>query len=416
MKIVHLNTYDLQGGAAIAANRLHSTLLKHGIDSTMVVDIAKGNTPNCIAISKTPFQQKLQKWTYLFEKILFIPFEASKNKRFAFTTFLFGKNLDKIPEIKEADLIHIHWVNHSFFSKKTFEYIFSLGKPVVITMHDMWFATGGCHHSNECENYQKECGNCKYLKKPHAKDLSNKNWLKKKELFPKNLTFVTCSKWLLSRVEKSSLLKNQNLRSIPNPIDTSIYTDGDKKMAKKQLGLSADKKHILYIAANVGNIQKGYQYLEEACGKMAQDDRFSQIEILVVGADPKNRVHLSLPMIKLGYISKVSELVTIYQASDLFISPTLEDNLPNTIMESMSCGTPCVAFNIGGIPQLIDHKENGYISEYKNANDLINGIEFCLSNHHLNKQARNKVIKSFDQEYIAQEFKSLYKDLLAKTN
>jgi glycosyltransferase involved in cell wall biosynthesis len=310
--------------------------------------------------------------------------------------------------VKNTDIIHLHWINHSFLTLKNLEELNKLQKPIVITMHDMWYATGGCHHSRTCFNYTTGCGNCMFLSHPKKNDISAKQFAKKKVVYSSNLTFVGCSNWLTQLAEQSPLLSNSKVLNIPNPIDISLFIIQDKKKAKQLLKLDMSKKHILFAAANVTNSRKGYKYLEKALEKLKEEE----YEIIVLGDDKNNEINFAIPTIKLGYVSDLDTIITAYNAADVFVSPTLEDNLPNTIMESMSCGTPCVAFKIGGIPDLIDHKKNGYLAQYMNSEDLSSGIKWVLSNQEIGKLARKKVETTFSEEKIASQFIELYESLI----
>lgn len=408
MKILILNKYDNKGGAAIAAQRLENALLKNNVDCSMLVDIKSTQLPYVKALSENPVINVFKKYKFLFEKLLFIPFEVSKEERFSFSTSLFGNSIKNRKTVKKADVIHLHWINHSFLSVTNIKELNKLNKPIVITMHDMWYATGGCHHSRTCTNYTKGCGNCMFLSNPKSNDISAKQFAKKEKAYSSNLTFVGCSNWITELAKQSPLLSNSKVLNIPNPIDISLFTIQDKKKAKQLLKLDMSKKHILFAAANVTNPRKGYKYLEKALENLKEEE----YEIIVLGDDKNNEINFAIPTIKLGYVSDLDTIITAYNAADVFVSPTLEDNLPNTIMESMSCGTPCVAFKIGGIPDLIDHKKNGYLAQYMNSEDLSSGIKWVLSNQEIGKLARKKVETTFSEEKIASQFIELYESLI----
>jgi glycosyltransferase involved in cell wall biosynthesis len=416
MKIAFVNTYDQQGGAAIAAFRLKEALERHSVDVQMLVDIKKSESKWVTALSKTPFQQKIQKYKYFFEKILFIPFESKKEDRFAFTTAYLGNNISKHPIILNADIIHIHWINHSFLSFKNLEGLIKLGKPIVITMHDMWYMTGGCHHARECINYQNTCENCQFLKSNSLTNSLVRQFQEtKKELFQnKHVHFVGCSNWLTELGRKSSILPKERLLNIPNPINTTLYKYTEGISIRETKGIAPDKILLLYIAANVANPRKGYKLLESALNEL--NNKFpNKFEILVLGSDKKNLISFPIPTHKIGYVSDVNSIITYYSEADILISPTLEDNLPNTLIESMACGTPCVSYNVGGIPEIIDHKENGYVAEYQSIDDLVNGIVWVTENRDdLSKKCIQKVQSTFSEEAVVPQFISLYKKVLNK--
>ncbi|MCB0503740.1 MAG: glycosyltransferase, partial [Bacteroidetes bacterium] len=231
--------------------------------------------------------------------------------------------------------------------------------------------------------------------------------------FFKQFNFVTCSHWLKEEALKSSLLKEANVISIPNPIDTEFFQPLSKNESRHELELDPDKQYILFGAANLNDDRKGLQYLLDAIAILVQQNPSTSIELLLFGKANKNELTIPLKINELGSITTMEKMRTVYNAADLFIIPSLQDNLPNTIMESMACGTPVVGFNTGGIPEMIDHKENGYIAIFKDAEDLVNGIQFTLENaSQLGKRARQKVLDNYTQENVAEKYISFYKSLL----
>lgn len=412
MKVLIINTYDQKGGAAIAAKRLLLALNKYGIDARMLVGQKLAKDKKISTANSSWFQNKMYLFRLYLEKFFFIRFEKSKVERFSFSTALFGSNIHKHKLVQEADVLHFHWINHSYLSHQNFKKLLNFDKPIVVTMHDMWYMTGGCHHARECLNYLEQCGNCQFLKNPHAQDLSNKEFLLKNNYYSSKAAFVGCSEWLSGLAKNSALLKNNKVLNIPNPIDIDLFKKKDKIEARNRLNLDPQKKYILYAAANVNNPRKGYKYLEEALKNVTEQDK-ANLEILLLGREKGNAFNFSIPYVNLGYINSQEKIIDIYNAVDLYVSPTLEDNLPNTIMESMACGTPSVAFNIGGVPQLIDHKINGYVAMYKDSVDLWNGIQWILQGEDLSIKCTEKVKQHFSEKIIVKQYQKLYNSLLS---
>ncbi len=411
MKVLVISNSDIEGGAAIAAKRLTQSLLRSRIEVKLLVNIKKGNEEFVFEVARTKFQKRISTFRKYLEKVLFLRHEVSKNERFSFSTANFGQDLSNHPLVLQADVLHIHWINHSFLSYENLEKLFKLKKAVFITMHDMWYMTGGCHHARECMNYQFECGNCVFLKNSGMKDLSHNGFLKKQSVYTADINFVACSDWLLNLGKKSNLLKNKKLYSIPNPIDISTFFKTDKKMGRKRFNLPTDKILILYTAAKVDNPRKGYKYFEEALHQLFNSIDFIKdtIEIVVMGwVKNPDEINFHFKTHFIGNLSNESDIATCYNAVDAFVTPSLEENLPNTIIESMACGTPSVAFNIGGIPQIIDHLENGYVAEYKNTEDLVSGIKWVLAQKQIAKKCIEKVKNQFSEDVVSQRFIQLY--------
>lgn len=397
MKIVILNTSERTGGAAVAAGRLGKALKQAGIQ---VDKLVRDDT-------------WLNRFRFYWERlIIFLCNHLNRKNLFAVSIANTGKDLSGNPSIKEADIIHLHWINQGFLSLKDIEALVKLNKPIVWTMHDMWPCTSICHHARDCEKFQTGCKSCFFLKSK-GKDISTSVFDKKLSLYKDaNITFVGCSRWLSGRAKKSYLLQDKTVLSIPNPIDTEVYHPMDQGMARELLGLPSGKKLLLFGALNVTDKRKGIDYLIAALRKIEKPD----VELVVFGQVKDDiRGLFPVPIHSMGYLSDESKIVALYNAVDIFITSSLEENLPNTIMESMACGTPCVGFEIGGIPEMIDHKINGYVTNYKDANDLANGIQWVLE--HGDRQALSdacvkKVQENYTEEVVAKKYLELYKSII----
>jgi glycosyltransferase involved in cell wall biosynthesis len=415
MKIVIVNKSDKGGGAAVAAKRLMDALLANGIDVSMLVQQKFTENKNVHAIKKGKNGKYIEFLLFVMERLYFYFYEKSKSIRFAFSPARFGQNIAKNKLVADADIIHIHWFNQGYLSLKNLRQLLALNKPVVWTLHDMWAFTGGCHYTGQCENYKTKCGNCKFLKKPKATDLSYRVLNKKAKIVQnKTIQFVTCSQWLAGKAGESALLKNAKITSIPNPIDTNFYIPKNKHEIREKRNLPVAKKLILFGAASITDERKGLKYLLSALEliKKEQTELASGIEIVLFGKSNQDFVgQIPFKVHLLGVISSEIEIVDIYNAADVFVLPSLEDNLPNTVMESMACGTPVVAFNTGGIPEMIDHKTNGYLADYKSTDDLKAGILYALGHlctddcKHLVSQ---KVRTQFNQSLIATNYLNVY--------
>lgn len=420
MNVVFINTSDSSGGAAIACTRLQKALEKHAsINGSILVQEQKTTNPAVTSIAASSWKKQMVWARFIAERLLFLPYERSKEIRFLFNRGMVGVDISQHPLVQNADIIHLHWVNFGFLSTDSIKKLLALGKPVVWTFHDMWPFTGGCHHSGECENYQIACGNCKFLKKPFDKDISRKDWMLKNSAYqPNHFTAVGCSQWLTKRAKNSSLLNNFRIESIPNPIDTAVFYPGSKKEARKQLNLPADKHLILFAAMRVNAPMKGFFYFQEALSllKDKHPELSQNIELLVFGqADEEALNQLPFKTHKLGHLSDIKQIVLAYNAASVFVTPSLEENLPNTIMEAFACGTPAAGFSIGGIPEMIDHQQNGYLSDYKSVESLTTGIQWVLTNNtegKLSEKAREKVLIKYAENVVAEQYSQLYKSLL----
>jgi glycosyltransferase involved in cell wall biosynthesis len=267
-----------------------------------------------------------------------------------------------------------------------------------------------------------ECGNCPYLKKPGKGDLSHRLWKKKEKLFRNSqVSVITPSSWLQGCVESSSLLSHWPVTTIHNPVDQDIFRPVERETACANLGLDPSKKYILFGAATMKNVLKGFSYFLEAI-KILADDAFAakDVEILLFG---KTRGDVAesfpLPARNIAFVQSLSTLVELYSVARLFVIPSLQDNLPNTIIESMLCGTPVVGFNTGGIPEMIDHRINGYLAAYKSSADLAEGMRWVLtgdSYDQLSERTREMALERFSPDRSVEMHMDLYRRILDKSS
>lgn len=417
MKILHVNTNDIEGGAARAANRLHKGLLQKNIYSRMIVNNKKTDDFTVITLNTNKLERiKTKIRLFLDEKLKSIYF---KRLKVTWSCNLFcNKSLVNFINKSNFDIVHFHWINASMLSIKDIK---KINKPIVWTMHDMWPFTGGCHYSDNCVLYKEDCNKCKQLS--NKKDTFLSGYILKEKYSSykkKSIVYVTPSEWLEKCSKESFLLKNSNIKVIPNGIDLKIFKKLDKNFCKKILNLDLYKKYILFGAmTSTSDKRKGYDLLKRALSffkeKFYLKDK--DIVLLVFGANkPQNNENLPFDINYLGQISDDITLNIIYNSADVFIAPSREDNLPNTIVEALSCGVPCVAFNVGGMIDLIEHKNNGYLAEPFNIEDLAEGINFVLEDenrwNNLSENALNKAQKDYNINDISDKYIDLYKKIL----
>ena len=426
MRVVHLNTYHTTGGAAVAAGRLNRALQKQGVESTLLVQEETYPEwmlpePGVEALATSFLAKKMAFARFGAERLAFLPFEKHKAVRFQFSPAVTGVDLTYNSTIMQADVLHLHWINFGFFSVEGLGSLMRLGKPVVWTMHDMWPFTGGCHHSGTCENYQRDCGNCvPFLRNPAPDDLSRSVWNRKQKAYEMaHLVPVGCSDWLTHRARQSRLFQPFSVLSIPNAIDTEQFSPIEKTTARQALGLPTNKRLILFAAAKVSTAGKGFTYFQQALHQLHNHlENPREVELLIFGAGDKGLLHeLPFQYHFLGPLSDMSKISQAYNAADMFVIPSLAENLPNTIMESMACGTPAVGFSVGGIPEMIQHRESGYLAQYKSAEDLCAGMQWLLQlppNDYaaIAHAARQHVLTHYDESVVAGQYASLYAQLV----
>ena len=419
MRVLIVNTSERNGGAAVAANRLMEALNNHGVKAKMLVRDKQSDSLTVVGLQGKWWQQ----WCFLWERlVIFCHLHFSRKHLFELDIANTGTDITRLPEFREADIIHLHWINQGMLSLGVIRKILNSGKPVVWTMHDIWPATAICHLTLGCNKFKTGCHHCKYLPgNGSTRDLSAKIWRRKQHLLDgQSITFVACSRWLEAEAKMSALLNGQKVTNIPNSIDISIYKVGNRSEARQRLGLPTDKQVILFVSQRVTNLNKGMEYLIEACNQLVSQhpEMKETTAVAILGGHAEDVVaELPFEAYPLGYVSEEYRIADVYRAANVFVLPSLSENLPNTIMESMACGIPCVGFKVGGIPEEIDHLKNGYVAAYRNAEDLARGIRWILCEadyDSLSAAAVKKVSRCYSQQSVALKYTEIYNEAIAQ--
>lgn len=399
MKVVHINTNDLGGGAAIAASRHCEAMLQTGVEAKLVT-LTKG--------SHKLYVKKIHLGLSNLLVQLFTLLSGRQIKKLqptgTFSVMRYGHPFHKDKDVREADAIVIHWVNKNCLSIKGVEEILKLGKPTIWYMHDMFPITGGCHHSLGCNGYSSDCANCplingsdKALAKRQLKS-KIKHWRKYS-----NLTFVTPSNWLADCVRKSVLAQGHEVKAIPNAIDTNLFKPLPFD-CKTLFGLDTNKKTILFSADLSGSVYKGSQYTIE-CLKRLNTEKY---EGLIIGNMPKGvQEEVPIKVVATGYLMDSLSLVLAYNACDTVLITSIAENYPNVILEAMACGKPCVGFKVGGIPDLIRDGETGYIVSVSDCKTLVERLQTMMVTDNyemMSKRTREQVLAENDYKIISDRF------------
>lgn len=417
MKVLFVNTNEAYGGAARAAMRIMRGVQRCGVKTEMFVKNGSAQSKNVITIWQyTPNNSIYKAYHWVKEKIKnkwyhykWNPYK--KTKQDVFLSDLRSMSCHGALQKLDYDIVHLHWINQRFIDIRELR---KIKKPIVWTLHDSWVFTGICHLPYACKQYETHCGACPMLGSNKERDLAYEIFDKKQEVYKDlDLHIVTPSRWLGECAQRSALLSRFPVHVIPNCIDTELYQPMDKADVRKVLGFETDKKYLLFGAVHaLADANKGLTYLKKAMERIKD----ANVELLVYGTDDDlQSYNLSIPVRSLGYINNDKMMALLYNAADVCIVPSLSENLSNTIMESLSCGTPVVAFNIGGNSDMIDHKKNGYLAREKDSTDLAKGIEWCLANNKdgaLSRTAREKELNNYTIEIVSEQYKQLYQSLV----
>lgn len=412
MKVLIVNTYDSQGGAALASHRLYKALKSENVDSMMIVQSKRRDDFNIIG-EKNNFEKWINLIRPKLDALVADYFYKKKNSLFSPGILPSGELVRKINEIS-PDIVHLHWICGGLMRAKD---LLKIKAPIVWNFHDMWPFTGGCHYDQWCNRYKDTCGNCKVLESKSQNDLSAQLLQKKLTIYKKltNLTLIGSSHWISDCARSSAVFKHRNILTIPNCIDTALFRPIDKNLARDFFCIPTDKKVILFSAINIlGDRRKGAKELFEALELVDIDDT---IFVIAGSSVPKKSLNLKYPTYFIPPLSDESSLVLMYNIADVMVVPSLQENLANSIVESLSCGIPVVAFNLDGNPDMIEHQKNGYLAEVMNPKSLAKGISSILNNtsyDELKKNARETALTKFDSKIISKKYIDVYENIMRK--
>ena len=416
MKVLLVNTKEGAGGAGIAARRLMHALQHNGHEAQMMVRLRETDDPAVLSLPSAMWGRTC----FVMERLgIVLRNRGSRQRLFAIDPATWGTDLRRTEAFRQADVVHLHWINQGMLSLKGLGQLLETEKRIVWTLHDMWPFTGICHHADTCRRWLEGCGNCRLLQAPSAHDLSYETFCRKRDAYARGrLRIVTCSDWLADLARQSPLLAGCDIQSIPNPLDTDFYQPGDKLAARQRLEIPAATRLLLFVAYKVTDEMKGSSYVRHALAQLVaqeadlRSDSSTPLSIALVGHGAEAMAqNCPVPTYPYEYVSDEALMRDLYQAADLLVMPTLMDNLPNTVAEAMACGTPVVAFRIGGLPQMIRHEADGYLADYKSLPDFVRGIDNLLRSPHYeaySQAARCHAVAAYSETEVVRRYMEVY--------
>jgi glycosyltransferase involved in cell wall biosynthesis len=406
MKILHINYFDIIGGAAKAAYKLHKALLEKGVNSIMLVQEKAGNDDSVIGPSNF-IEKYYGKARYHYDRFKIKKYKSDFKYLFSPSNTSFSYIPRKIKRIN-PDVVHLHWFQANMLSLRE---LMKIKKPIIWTVHDMWGLTGGCFYSIGCSKYLERCGKCPILNSDISIDLSRKLIEEKKKVYKKlNITIVSPSKWLKKEFEKLNL--SSNVINIPNIVNFHTFNRFEnKEKLRKSYKIPLNSKVILFIAMSIKDKNKGFNFVEKVLKML--NNKFT---LLIVGAGVYREKTIGrTQIINFGRIVDESQVNEIYNIADITVVPSIQENFSNIILESLSAGTPVIAFDIGGNSDAIIHKKNGYLVKPYDLEKMKKGFEWLLTDENLIKCSnfsRISIIKEFPKEKIVNSYISLYNNLI----
>ena len=408
MKVLHL-TKELHDGAGKAANRLVAALRKY---TDIQADIAdKTMIPGISDLAKFPL-----KYRALCRLETFALKHSCNSNPISRSTGLVGNGIVGAINKSDADIIHLHWINGAFLSIAD---IAKIRKPLVWTLHDSWAFCGTEHHPDVLQNdlrWKTGYRNSSRLTDSTGIDLDKWIWRWKKYCWQnKNITFAAPSNWESNMLSQSALFRNRQCFVIPNGVDTEVFTQGSQAEAREKLHIPLNKKVILFGAVSVNNPIKGYHFLQKTFAKLSEMIPDAILVCFGKANDETILQNTKLPVMDLGVLTSEEQLADTYRAADVFVCPSIIDNLPSTCIEAQACGLPVAAFDVGGISDIVKHKQTGYLALPYDTDDLFNGIYYCLENK--NMLAETAVVNSsekFNYKNFAVNYEKLYQQIMKK--
>ncbi len=410
MKVLHLSAFDLAGGAARAAYRIHQGMLGIGIDSQLVVQY-KQSGDRTVTTAEPKVYAKLRS---LADSI---PVNFHPHRQQMFSPQWCPDALPKSVARFAPDIINLNWVCNGFVPV---EALAKFKQPLVWTLQDMWAFTGGCHYTLGCDRYQDSCGNCPQLQSDRDRDLSRWVWQRKQKAWQDlNLTIVAPSSWMAECARFSSLFRELPIEIIPFGLDLARFAPYDLQQARQQLNLPQDKHLVLFGAIDAtGDTRKGSHLLQQALKQLSQSSRQKQIELVIFGASqPEKSIDFGFPVHYLGHLDD-TQLRLAYSAADVMVAPSLQEAFGQTASESLACGTPIVVFAYTGLADIVDRDRNGYVANYGDTEDLARGIVWVIEDkerhQHLRYHARQKAEQEYATSVQASRYLSLFEKIVAK--
>ena len=410
MKITHVNTFYLTGGAARAAYCLHSGLRELGHDSRMLVSQKESNDPSVISF-EPPFDWPIRLRRAFRRRYLARNQKVVASRSSGSTYFSDDRSqhsADAIRQVPPSDILHLHWIA-GFVDYRDFFGRVPQGLPIVWTLHDMNPFTGGCHFDGGCGKYLEQCGACPQIGSLDRRDLSAHIWQRKNRAFAtrsaSSMHLVSPSRWLAAEAEKSTLLSRFPVTVIPYGVDTERFQPRDRRFARQLFGIPREARVVLFVADWAGERRKGLDLLVEAIRGI---EDVPELCVFMIGREIAQH-EIGKRLVAFEQIRDELTMSLAYSAADLFVAPSLQDNLPNTALEALACGIPTVAFAVGGLTDIIREDDTGVLVApgdvpalrvaiakiLKNPNRLASMAESCrrtaLAEYKLVVQARNYV-------------------------
>jgi glycosyltransferase involved in cell wall biosynthesis len=420
VKIVHVSAYDLWGGAAIAAHRLHTGLRALGHESTMFVRDRHGEGQSVLTFVpprdfKSRLVRTLHRKSLARELSRYTKSLPSDGEMFSDDRSQHGEA--PLRQMPPCDILHLHLISGFLDCRSLFDWV-PRHMPVVWTLHDMNPFTGGCHFDAGCQKHRGNCGACPKLGSTEENDLSRQVWARRQSAYGQmsttRLQLIAPCRWVAEEVRQSSLLGRFPVTVIPHGVDVEAFAPRDRAFAREALGIPQQARVLVFGALNVSERRKGFSLFVEALAGLREDPN---LFLLVVGGHSAVQ-QIGIPCRALGYVSSERLLSIVFSAADLCVVPTLQETGPLIVIESLACGTPVVGFPAGDMPDIVRPGVTGLLVPSGDSTALREGIRGMLALHEglaeMRLKCRQVAVAEYSQEILARRHASLYETILAR--
>ncbi|WOO41430.1 glycosyltransferase [Rubellicoccus peritrichatus] len=424
IKVVQVSNDTAFGGGTLVPINLHRELLRQNFESILYVKNNIGGDSKSIIFKidkpdkiNEKFERKYRQFAY--PRVL-KPYQSTRPEGleyFSVDWTTYGRSFAR--QIPKDSIVNLHWVTPGFFDYKYFFHTVSNRRQKTVwTLHDFNPFTGGCHYPFDCDRFKKSCGKCPQLGSNIEDDLSLKVLESKIKSIPQayiceDLHLVCPSAWIAKQARESKLFKSADIRVIPNGIDLSKYFPLEKSLAKKALGIESNKLSLLFVATSTSNKRKGYHALLDVFKGLDSKTK-DRIHFLVIGSGDTSTIDMP-NQTNLGSIKSLELMRLAYSAADVFVLPSLQDNLPTTVIEALACGTPTIGFDCGGVSEMITDGVTGYLSETGNVCQMAEQIRHMIENPEkreaMSKHSQKRAIDRYSLERQATSYRSLYEEI-----
>ena len=404
---------DGETGAGIAAARIHEGLLAQGVQSRFCVahpsaGLKNAFTPGITTLGRAARRacHALDKWTLRY---------AAAGYDYVLSTGACGFDIGNIVRAERPDIVQLHWIGGNAFRLSS---IANINVPIVWRLSDQWPFCGVQHLEPDPSTYTSAPRPVSWFQQ--RTQVSEYVREKKQAIYAKvaHLTLACPSRWLAAETKRSALLGRRSIELIPTSCDTHLFSIKDRNACRAALGLSPDKRIVLLGATSMATKLKGPDLFVEAIGRLSRESPGLPLQIVSFGKDPFDATSLSglSEVTHLGQVKDRRLMSILYGAADVFAAPSRMENLSNAVLEALACGTPVVAFAIGGMPDMIDHEGNGFLARPFETSEFANGLRFALQQRDrpdIRLSCRKKVLDSFSREQEIERYLALYRRLLS---